>query len=211
MCGLQSGRKLKPGRSSPRDISSPRRRRTRVGRHGEEVQEGEKGEKSKKCVFAPAPFGPCRPRTPPARHRRTRRAPTPESRTPSLTVTPSPPPAGRTRRSVPVAMTRVPQVRPLQNQIPRTARCSPPPRREDGAPLASSRLATAPSSTIVSNLDARDLTPPSPHLPSRTQAKKLAARLKQGEVAGYTDAENPSATPTSPSASCGTRRSRSPS
>ena len=158
---------------------------------GKKSKKEKKEKKSKKCVFAPAPFGPCRPRTPPGAPSSHASSADARVSNTSLTVTPLPPPAGRTRRSVPVAMTRVPQVRPLQNQIPRTARmfAAAAPRR--WCALASSRLATAPPSTIVSNLDAPRSTLPSPHLPSRTQAKKLAARLKQGEVAGYTDAENP--------------------
>ena len=55
---------------------SPRRRKRRKSLRSE-------------CLRLP-PSVPVAPEPPSARHRRTRRAPTPESRTPSLTVTPSP-------------------------------------------------------------------------------------------------------------------------
>ena len=48
---------------------------------GKKSKKEKKEKKSKKCVFAPAPFGPCRPRTPPPRRAIVARV---ERRRPSL-------------------------------------------------------------------------------------------------------------------------------
>ena len=178
VCGLQSGRKLKPGRSSPRDISpapaphegrspwgrSPRRRKRRKSLRSA-------------CLRLP-PFGPCRPRTPPG-------APSSHASSADATRVSN---TFSDRHALPPRRTH----KKKRSRRDDTSSSSSPSsesdsedsedvRRRRAAKMVRprfARLATAPSSTIVSNLDARDLTPPVPP-PSIPNAGQEARRAPE--------------------------------
>ena len=157
---------------------------------------GKKSKKEKKekslrsaCLRLP-PSVPVAPE-PPARHRRTRRAPTPESRTPSLTVTPSSSP----RRTHKKKRSRRDDTSSSSSPSSESdSEDSEDVRRRRAAKMVRPRFVPSRHGTLIDDRlkprRARSHTPRPPTFHPERRPRS-SPRAKQGEVAGYTDAENP--------------------